>query len=706
MKTRIEQLKRMELQQMLNRNHPEYVLGTLVGKGGFSLVYELEGTGKGQKKVIKCSDVVYHYCDYIGESDVEPETLYAEKEYQVLERAMRRELRLMKAATEKRASHIVPALDAFWIDEEPEVTGLLCRRPVSFLVMPFRKILTDLPKEKLTPAVVFQVLTDCARGLEILHAESAESPESVVIHRDIKPDNIFYTEDENGNFDFEIGDFGLSKQLNITSRSSIVLAKDGYKAPELLVGSKKLTPATDIFSLGMVAYRLFTESDKRVHRFYDAILEGEQLQDFRPDCLTGGQAQERTWNLIRKAVSYRPEDRFQSAKAFRLEADACRDLFLQEAAPGKAAEGYLPEKPVPQAPAPVSVTGEKEEKAVKKSGKKGIVIAAAALAAALAAGGIITGIILASGSGETDSGTGSSVASVQTDTSTASFSMDSSGEGSAAAYDLSILKASFCGTQMITYERDLQVYEKRKLADGSVYELSALPYLFFSDPDRNRVVLIFQDRDQKTYAAAMTCSLEEDGLLTLIPDSVSPSEAAAESDAVDAIKKAEEIRLAGNITYTYGVDFKTKRAAFLIYGEKTAFYQDYGILSGGILHASGSLSAGSEALRLSAYDSLTEEDRTVQGIDLSWDPKKETGELTLYFADGGKTTAATVESGNGRAFTVTDIEETHPYNGRMKTYSISGRRLDFQVYNTEPYGLIVYGESIYRYQAPLDVVED
>lgn len=85
--------------------------------------------------------------------------------------------------------------------------------------------------------------------------EPAINSETVVIHRDIKPDNIFML---NSGKSIKVGDFGLAKML--TSQNDFAKTYVGtpyYMSPEVLMDNP-YSPVCDIWSLGCVLFELCT----------------------------------------------------------------------------------------------------------------------------------------------------------------------------------------------------------------------------------------------------------------------------------------------------------------------------------------------------------------------------------------------------------------------------------------------------------------
>jgi eukaryotic-like serine/threonine-protein kinase len=143
------------------------------------------------------------------------------------------------------SEHIVDVFDA-GIDEP---TGM------PFLVMELLQG-EDLGERlrrfvRLPPAEVVTHLAQTARALDKAHRAH-------IVHRDVKPRNLFLARREDGPPRIKVLDFGIAKVVaeGAWYGTTQVLGTPLYMAPEQLDADARLTAAADIYALGMVAYTL------------------------------------------------------------------------------------------------------------------------------------------------------------------------------------------------------------------------------------------------------------------------------------------------------------------------------------------------------------------------------------------------------------------------------------------------------------------
>ena len=119
-----------------------------------------------------------------------------------------------------------------------------------YILMEFLTPFTDYIENK--SFTVHDVIT---LGKDILKALMA-CHEKNIIHRDIKDDNIFVSSDGV----YKLGDFGVSKALKDKSRAESVKGTPNFIAPEVYLGKEKYDNTVDLYSLGIVLYKLLNKS--------------------------------------------------------------------------------------------------------------------------------------------------------------------------------------------------------------------------------------------------------------------------------------------------------------------------------------------------------------------------------------------------------------------------------------------------------------
>ena len=152
-----------------------------------------------------------------------------------------------------------------------------------------------------------------------------------IIHRDVKPENIFVSRFG----DFKLGDFGIAREQAHTMSNMSKKGTYSYMAPEIYKG-EKYDSSIDIYSLGIVLYKLMNQNrlpflslDKQLitYRDKETALARRMAGEKMPAPVNASAAFS---HIILKACAYEP------GKRYRKPEDMLRDLEKLRLAPVNA----------------------------------------------------------------------------------------------------------------------------------------------------------------------------------------------------------------------------------------------------------------------------------------------------------------------------------------------------------------------------------
>lgn len=174
-------------------------------------------------------------------------------------------------------------------------------------------------------------------GLDICQALCL-CEKKAIIHRDIKPDNIFISE----NGDFELGDFGIARTASRTISNMSRKGTPNYMAPEVYK-NQPYNSSVDIYSLGIVLYQLM--NNKRLP-FIPVKMLAEDRETALGRRMSGEplpmpeQADPEFARTILKACAYNQSDRYFSAEEMMRDLNNLYDDTQSNDGTMKIPDGY------------------------------------------------------------------------------------------------------------------------------------------------------------------------------------------------------------------------------------------------------------------------------------------------------------------------------------------------------------------------------
>jgi predicted Ser/Thr protein kinase len=276
-----------------------YVVEGLIAEGGMGRVYQCRHRVLGKKLAIKVMRA----------------------ELAEVPEATQRFLLEAKAASLVGNEHVIDIIDF----------GALADGS-AYLVMEFlegiplsRKLADEGP---LPLARLVSIGVQIAEGLTAVHAKG-------LVHRDLKPDNVFLTERRGTEF-VKILDFGVAKVLHAAAKltqAGMVVGTPHYMSPEQAAGST-LDVRGDIYALGVILYELasgcvpFDAENSAEVLLQQVRCAPPAIQSSNPEANVPAELEA----IIARCLAKRPEERFQSMAELLC---ALRGLLPEGAAPGR-----------------------------------------------------------------------------------------------------------------------------------------------------------------------------------------------------------------------------------------------------------------------------------------------------------------------------------------------------------------------------------
>ena len=210
----------------------KFRLDAVIGRGGMGSVWSATHVGLGHRLAIK---------------------LIA-REYVRSPEALRRFEAEAKAAARLQSRHVVQVFDNGTLDDGTPFIAmeLLSGQSVAARIE---------HRGPLKLADTVEIMAQCCKALGRAHAAG-------IVHRDIKPDNIFLAREPDDDADVaKLLDFGVAKiAMELASDSQVtgtgaLLGTPLYMSPEQIRGARDVDLRADLYSLGLVAYTMLTGSE-------------------------------------------------------------------------------------------------------------------------------------------------------------------------------------------------------------------------------------------------------------------------------------------------------------------------------------------------------------------------------------------------------------------------------------------------------------
>ena len=276
--------------------HDKYIVGKVVGYGGFGVTYVAWDTVLEQRVAIKEYLPSEFSTRIPGKACL---TVYnGDKEEQFNDGMTKFLGEAKKLAKFQNEPGIVMIYDCF---EENNTAYIVMEYLEGITLKDYMEKAGKIPEQ-----VAVQMMMPIMKSLKAVHSES-------IIHRDIAPDNIMITADNQ----IKLIDFGAARHATTShSRSLTVIIKQGYSPEEQYRSRGDQGSWTDVYAVGAVLYKMITGKTPP-----DAMERRTMFETGKKDILHAPREfveviSENTENAILNAMNVRIEDRTQDMDTF------------------------------------------------------------------------------------------------------------------------------------------------------------------------------------------------------------------------------------------------------------------------------------------------------------------------------------------------------------------------------------------------------
>lgn len=273
----------------------KYYIGKVIGYGGFGVIYKAWDLTLGQVVAIK---EYYPTMYLVRDSETNNVHIYDSKNEEIFER--------------EKAAFLSEARNIAKYNNHPSIVHIFDyfeENGTAYFVMEYldgfslRECNTIANKNGLVVDInsAVKITVAILDALAIVHKDD-------IIHRDIKPNNIFVLKDGS----IKLFDFGAARFVDDKGENTkTVIFTPGYAPPEQYETKSKQGAFTDIYAVGAILYELVTGKrlEESINRkVYDSVKPPEEYNKAVPEYLS---------NAIMRAIAISPEIRFQTADEFR-----------------------------------------------------------------------------------------------------------------------------------------------------------------------------------------------------------------------------------------------------------------------------------------------------------------------------------------------------------------------------------------------------